>query len=175
MKTSILFVIMLIPFLTMAQETPTVKFFEKHSEDSGYTSVYITKNTFDFFAKISDDEDAKSFTKSVSSLNSIKVLENDGNTDNVENNIFYTELLPSLTKYSEILKVKEDGQFIRIFTYEINNKITEFVVVIYGSDENVLVILEGDDINIKQLSSMSGTMNISGVDQIDKIDMEKIK
>ncbi|MFK5857585.1 MAG: DUF4252 domain-containing protein [Bacteroidota bacterium] len=175
MKTSILFVIMLIPFLTMAQETPTIKFFEKYSGEKGYTSVYITKNTFDFFANISNSEDAKSFQESVSSLNSIKVLRNDGNSNNVEDNIFHTELLPSLKKYVEILMVKEDGQFIRIFTRKVNNKITEFVVVKYGSDENILVIMEGDDINIKQLSGMSGTMNIAGVDHIDKIDIEKVK
>lgn len=170
MKTSILYVLLLIPFLTMAQQSPTINFFEKHSEDKGVTSVYITEHTFNFFAKISNDEEALTFKETVSSLNSIKVLENDRGSAQMENNIFYTELLPSLTKYEEILKVKEDGQIIRIFILENNHKITEFVVLNYGSSENILVIMEGEDINIKQLSGLSDNMNIDGIEHIDEID-----
>lgn len=169
MKTTILYVLLLIPFLTMAQQSPTINFFEKHSEDKGVTSVYITEHTFEFFAKISDDEEALTFKETVSSLNSIKVLENDRGSAQMENNIFHTELLPSLTKYEEILKVKEDGQIIRIFIQETNNKITEFVVLNYGPSENILVIMEGEDINIKQLSGLSENMNIDGIKHIDKI------
>lgn len=163
---------MLIPVLTMAQETPTIKFFEKYSEEKGYTSVYITKLSFDFFAEISDNEESKSFQESVSSLSSIKVLLNDFNL-NLENNPFYTELLPSLEKYEEILMFKEDGQFVKIFTYKIKDKITEFVVLNYGSTENILVIMEGDNINIKQLSGLSDTMKIDGIEHIGEIEKEK--
>ena len=170
MKHSILYVLLLIPFLTMAQQSPTINFFEKHSEDKGYTSVYITKHTFDFFAKISDDNDAQSFKKAVSTLNTIKVLESEHGSKSKENNIFYTELLPALKNYEEILQVKEDGQIIKIFVLSQNDKITEFVVLIYGPSENILVIMEGEDINIKQLAAMSDNMNINGLEHINEID-----
>jgi hypothetical protein len=163
---------MLFPVLTMAQKTPTIKFLEKYSEEKGYTSVYITKYTFDFLEEIGDEEQTKAFREGVSSLNSIKVLQNDFNY-NLENNPFYTELLPSLEKYEEILMYKENGQFVKIFIYKIDNKITEFVVLNYGSTENILVIMEGDNINIKQLSKLSGTMKIDGIEHIDEIDKEK--
>ena len=169
MKTSILLVIVLFPVLTMAQKTPTIKFLEKYSEEKGYTSVYITKYTFDFYAEIGDEEQTKTFRESVSSLNSIKVLENDFKY-NLENNPYYTELLPSLEKYEEVLMHKEDGEFTRIFIYKPENKITEFVVLIYGPTYNILVIMEGDDINIKQLSKLSETMEIDGLEHIDEID-----
>ena len=172
MKTSILLVVMLFPVLTMAQKTPTIKFFEKHSEEKGYTSVYITKYTFDFYAEISADEESKAFQESVSSLNSIKVLEN-GSKSTLENNPYYTELLPSLEKYKEVLLHKEDGEITRIFIYKIDNKITEFVVLNYGSAYNILVIMEGENINIKQLSKLSETMKIDGIEHIEKIDKQK--
>lgn len=172
MKNIILYALLLIPFLTKAQQSPTINFFEKHSEDKGYTSVYITKNTFDFFAKISDDNDAQSFKKAVSTLNTIKVLESERGSKSKENNIFYTELLPTLKNYEEILQVKEDGQIIKIFILSKNDKISEFVVLIYGPSENILVIMEGEDINIKQLAALSDNMNINGIDHIDEIDIK---
>lgn len=161
---------MLFPVLTMAQKTPTIKFFEKYSEDKKYTSVYITKYSFDFFAEISEDEESKAFQEGVSTLNSIKVLESDSKFT-LENNPFYTELLPSLKNYKEILMVKEDGESIKILTYTIDNKIKEFIVVNYGPNYNVLVIMEGDNINTKQLSKLSDTMKIDGIEHIDKIDL----
>lgn len=158
-----------MPFLTLAQQSPTINFFEKHSEDKGYTSVYITKHTFDFFSKINEKEDSNEFRESVSSLNSIKVLQSDHSSKSIESNIFHTELLPALNKYEEILKIKEEGQIIKIFLLSSNSKITEFVVLNYGPTENILVIMEGEDINIKQLSGLSANMNIDGIDHIDEI------
>jgi len=169
MKTTILYALLLIPFLSIAQQSPSLSFFEKHSEDKGTTSVYITEHTFDFFSRISENEEALSFKKAVSTLKSIKVLESDRTSNRIETNIFHTELLPSLSKYEEILKVKEEGQIIRIFIYEKQHKITEFVVLNYGPSENILVIMEGEDIDIKQLASLSETMNINGIDHIDEI------
>ena len=154
--------------LAMAQKTPAIKFFEKYSEEKGYISVYITKSTFAFFATISDDEESDSFQESVASLNSIKVLLNYSSFGDTENP-FFTELLPSLTKYEEVFKIKEEGQNIIIFIYKKENKVSEFVVLNYGPTENILIIMEGDDINIKQLSKLSHTMNIDGIEHIDKI------
>ena len=170
MKTSILFVIMLFPFLTMAQESPTIKFLEKYSGEKGYTSVYITKHSFDFFAKISDKDDTQSFQKNISSLNSIKVLENYSSVSEIDNNVFYTELLPTLSNYEEILMVKDGGQITKIFTYTNNQKIAEFVVLNYGTDGNILVIMEGEDINIKELSRLSETLKIEGIEYIGEVE-----
>ena len=154
----------------MAQETQTIKFFEKYSGEKGYTSVYITKHSFDFFAKISSEEGKQSFQNAVSSLNSIKVLMNYSRLSETDNNVFCTELLPTLSKYEEILMVKEDGQIIKIFTYTNKQKVTEFVVLNYGPAENILVIMEGESIDIKLLSGLSETMNIEGIEYIDRID-----
>jgi len=172
MKTSILFVILLLPFITMAQESPTIKFFEKYSGEDGYLAVYITKHSFDFFAKISSEEGNQSFQDAVSSLSSIKVLEGNSRVSETDNNVFYTELLPTLSKYVEILMTKEDGQIVKIFTYTNLQKVTEFVVLNYGPAENILVIMEGEDINIKQLSSLSETLNIKGIEHIDEIEIK---
>lgn len=68
---------------------------------------------------------------------------------------------------------KEDGEFTKIYTYKIDHKITEFVVLIYGPSYNILVIMEGDNINIKQLSRLSDTMKIDGIEHIGEIEKEK--
>jgi len=171
MKHLIVLAIIIMPFLTMAQESPVLKHFDKYSGQKGYTSVYITKHTFDFFAKISSEEEGKAFAENIAGINTIKVLINDSPSRTLTENLFYKELLPTIPKsiYEEILLVKEDGQVYRFYTKEENNKITEFLIVAYGLEENILVIIEGD-IDLKKLSKLSDKMEIEGFDRLENID-----
>jgi len=162
---------MMLPFLTMAQESPAVKHFDKYSGQKGYTSVYITKYTFDFFTEVTSKEEGEAFKENIAGINTIKVLMNDAPSKVLTENLFYKELLPTILKstYDEILLVKEDGQIYRFFVKKENSKITEFIIVVYGPEENILVIIEGD-IDLKKLSKLSGTMKIEGFDRLEDID-----
>jgi hypothetical protein len=171
MKNVILLTILLIPFLTIAQESPAVKYFDKYSGNQGYTSAHITKHTFDFFTKINNNEEGKAFSENIAGVNTIKILIYDRPSKKTGENLFYNELLPSIHKsiYDEIMEVKEDEQNYKFFTKMENNKISEFLIVAYGPIENILVIIQGD-INLNKLSKLSGTMNIEGFDHLGNIE-----
>lgn len=162
---------MLLPLLTVAQESPAVKYFDKYSGQKGYTSVYITKYTFDFFTEFVSEEDGEDFKENIAGVNTIKVLMNESPSRTSSENLFYKELLPTITKsiYDDILVVKEDEQVYRFFVKEENDKIIEFLLVAYGPEENILVIIEGD-IDLRKLSKLSGTMKIEGFDRLEDID-----
>lgn len=171
MKKLLLLAFAIMPFLAMAQESPALKFFDKYSGKKGYTSVYITKHTFDFFAKITSEDEGEAFKENISGINTIKVIINEAPSNSLAENLFYKELLPSIPKttYDEILLVKEDEQVYQFFAKELNDKISEFLLVAYGPDENILVIIDGD-IDLKRLSKLSGTMKIEGFDRLGDID-----
>lgn len=176
MKNLIVLAIIILPFLAAAQESPAVKHFDKYSGQKGYTSVYITKYTFDFFAELTSEEEGEAFKENIAGINSIKVLINYTPSQVLTENLFYKELLPTIPKstYDEILLVKENEQVYRFFVKEKNSKITEFLVVAYGPIENILVIIEGD-IDLKKLSKLSGTMKIEGFDHLEDIDKKTQK
>ena len=170
----LILVILLIPFLTMAQETPANKFFEKYSGQEGYTSVYITKYMFELFAKISNEDDDKEFKDVTSNLNSIKILTIDSALNTKNERKFDKELsslLPRST-YKDLMIVKDGKQTVKFLINEKNDKISEFLMIVYGDSDPVLIFLEGD-IDLKKVSKLSKTMNVNGFEYLDNVDKEK--
>jgi hypothetical protein len=167
----LILVILLIPFLTMAQETPANTFYEKYSGQEGYTSVYITQYMFELFAKINNDEEDKEFKEITSKLNSIKILTIDSALNVKSNRSFDQELLSSLpeTIYKDLMVIKDGKQTVRFLINEKKNQISEFLMVVYGDGDPVLIFLEGD-IDLKQVSKLSKTMNVDGFEYLENVD-----
>ena len=167
----LILVILLIPFLTMAQETPANNFFEKYSGTEGYTSVYITKYMFELFAKITNDEENKEFNEITSNLNSIKILTIDSAL-NVKNERKFDKELSSLlpkSDYKDLMIVKDGKQTVKFLINEKDGKISEFLMIVYGDGDPVLIFIEGD-IDLKKISKLSKTMNVEGFEYLDNVD-----
>jgi len=171
MKRITLTFFMFISLLTTAQETPALKFFDKYSGQEGYTSIYITKYMFDFFEKVSNDDEDKEFHEITSKLNAIKILTLDSAINADKSVKFNSELSQNLPKsdYKQMMVVKDGKQTINFIIKEKSNKISEFLMIVYGDGDPVLIILEGD-INLKNISKLSKTMDINGFKYLDKID-----
>ena len=167
----LILVILLFPMLTMAQETPANKLFEKHSGQEGYTSIYITKYMFELFKKVANDDDEKDFKDVTSKLTSIKILTIDSAFNAESDRSFNKELLASLPKatYKDLMVIKDGKQTVRFLINEKNNKISEFLMVVYGDGDPVLIFLEGD-IDLKQVSKLSKTMNVKGFEYLKDVD-----
>jgi hypothetical protein len=161
---------MLIPFLTMAQETPANSFFNKHSGENGYTSVHITQYMFDLFSKISNEKEEKDFKEVTSKLTSIKILTVDSSFYVNSDTKFEKEILSTLPEsiYKELMIIREGRETIKFLINEKGKKISEFIMIVYGTPEPVLIFLEGD-ISLKQISKLSKTMNVKGFEHLDKI------
>lgn len=171
MRNKLLLAILLIPFLALAQETPANKFFEKYSGQEGYTSVYITKYMFDIFAKISNDEEGKEFKEITSKLNSIKILTIDSALNAQSDRKFdkeLSDLLPK-TEYKDLMIIKDGKQTVKFLINEQNDIITEFLMIVYGDGDPVLIFLDGD-IDLKQISKLSKTMNVEGFEYLENVD-----
>lgn len=167
MKSIILSAFMLISILTNAQQTPANKMFEKYSGQEGYTSIYITKYMFDLFSKVNTEEEDKEFKDVTSKLTAIKILTAD-NESNSKFNDEFAEIL-KIPAYKEMMVIKDGKETIKFLIHEANNKISEFLMLVYGDDAPVLIFLEGD-IVLKDLSKLSKTMNVNGFEHLDKVE-----
>ena len=175
MKKITLYIIALtIPVLLSAQSSQVEKIFTKYSGTEGYTSVHITKYMFELFAKIADEKEDQEFKDITSKLTGIKILTLDSATNVKRRQDFYKEIVGSLSKteYKDLMIIKEGNEEVKFMIREIDDKISELVMIVGGKGEAVLIVLLGD-INLKQISKLSKSMDIKGFEHLDKMDDKK--
>lgn len=157
-----------------AQQSAVDKLFDKYSGQEGFTTVYVSKYMFNLFAQIeSNDEDFKDFEEVVSKLNSIKILASDDTQQPAGIN-FYHEIMKELPveQYQELMRVKEKDQDMKFLIREEQGQIKELLLIVGGSDENVLISIQGN-IDLETISKLSRTMNIEGMENLEKIEEKK--
>lgn len=162
---------MLFSMMTMAQQTPANRFFDKYSGQEGYTSVYITQYMFDLFAKVANESEDKEFHEITSKLKAIKILTIDSALNAQQENAFEKALISALppNQYKEMMIVKDGKETVKFLLNEKNGKISEFLMIVYGDSDAVLITLEGD-IDLKKISKLSKTMNVDGFEHLEKIE-----
>ena len=170
--------ILIIGFLwitvgAQAQESQLHAFFDKYSGKEGVTSVLITEYMFDLFKSIETTEENEEFHETVSNLRSIKILSVDSALDANSVPRFHQDLRNTLSKkiYKEMMVVRDGDETVAFLLKEENNKITEFIMAIDDPSGPTLIILEGD-IQLKQISKLSKTMNVSGLEHLEKVEKQ---
>ena len=151
----------------IGQNSAVDKLFEKYSGKDGYTSILISKYMFSLFSDV--DPNNKEFNDIVGKLNSIKILASDS-ANNSEVN-FYKEIMKELPikDYKELMVVKEKNSEIKFLVKDNNGLIVELLLVVGGKSDNVLICIQGDNINLKNIAKLSKSMKINGLENLEKI------
>ena len=148
------------------------KLYDKYSGQEGYTSVYISKYMFDMFRNNEANvETSEQMDQIMSKLNCIKILVTDDDPATPVPVNLYTEIMKVIpsSPYKEIMMVKEKDQDIKFFVREEKGKVTELLMVIGGKTESVLISIQGD-IDMKNISKLAKSMDIEGMDNLEKIE-----
>jgi len=165
-------IIILLPFWVYSQNTPVDELFDKYSGKEGFTSVYITSYMFSMFADVetSDPE----FDELVKNLKAIKILATDETYSGNAN--FYKEIIDKLpmSQYKELMVIKEKDQDVKFLVNEKNGKIVELLLIAGGKNENALISIQGN-IDLKNISKLSKSMQIQGLEHLEEIDKKDKK
>jgi hypothetical protein len=149
------------------------KLYDKYSGAEGYTSVYISKYMFDMFRnnETTTGSQEDDMERLISNLNCIKILVTDDDPATPAPVNLYQEIMKVLPSsvYKEVMVVKEKDQDIKFFAKEEKNKVVELLLVLGGKDESVLISIQGD-IDMKNISKLAKSMNIEGMENLEKID-----
>jgi hypothetical protein len=78
------------------------------------------------------------------------------------------KILPS-DIYKEIMVVKDKGSNVRFYAREVNNKVAELLLVVGGTEGSALISIQGDDIDMKNISKLGSAMNIEGMEKLEKM------
>jgi len=162
-----------VVFLTVAgwaQNKAVDKLFEKYSGKDGFTSVVITKHMFSLFSNVETTADDE-YMNMIKNLKNIKILS--APDPSISGINFYQEVMECLpeNEYDELMVIKEGSQDIKFLVREEKDKIVELLMLIGGDAENVLISISGI-IDMQTIAKLSKSMNIEGMENLEKIEKE---
>jgi hypothetical protein len=172
-STFVIAVFVTISTLANAQ-SPFDKLYEKYATQQGYTSVNVSKDLFQMFANMGDQKDtgAQNMKKAMDQLNGLKVLS--CKPDSLKPGkaaAFFNEASAIFDNpsYKELMTVNDEGNNIRFLTKtDPKGKITEMVMLVKGKDEIVVLDMTGL-IDLSTISKLSRSMNIHGMENLQKM------
>ncbi len=167
-KTIIMSAIFLVGMLAFGQQTAVDKIFEKYGGKEGYTTVHISSFMFNLLNSLeTDDPEYNEFKNATSGINSIKILTQDGgNSESFGKELL--EMLPR-SEYQEMMTVKDQEEEVLFLARESGGKITEFLLIVSGGSDDVLIAITGD-IDLESLSSIASGLDIPGMENLDELE-----
>jgi hypothetical protein len=154
--------------VVIAQQDPVSKLFDKFAGKEGFTTVYVTGDLLKMAAKCDPDNKDLGF---LSRLTEVRVLAQECKEGQASGINFHAEIWPNLDQsaYKELLIVKEKDQDVKMLARENGNTISEFLIIVSGIDENVLVQIKGD-LNLNEMDKLSDSFDFKGFDQLKKLE-----
>ena len=161
------FTALCLTMMIQAQSNPVDEMFNKYSEKQGFTVVSISSKMFSLFAN--KDPENKDADNVINKLKSIKILSVEDSLLNKNLN-FYSELSKKLdlSVYEELMVIKEGPDVTKFLIKQKGNTISELLVVKGGPGGNSLISIKGE-LNLKNISDMSKSLDMQELKSLDKI------
>jgi hypothetical protein len=164
---------MAFSIMAFAQDDAISKFFSKYQEDDDFTHVTITSRMFGLFANLdAEEQEDKELLDAISKVKGLKILAKDDisleEADKLYKEAF--KLIPT-KDYDELMSVRDKENDMKFLIQEKDGIITELLMVMHGDQEFFLLSLIGD-IDLKQISRLSKSMNIDGFEHLKEIDKD---
>jgi len=160
--------VFLLGMALYGQQSAVDRVFDKYAGKEGYTTVYISSFMFNMLNSLDvDDPDYQEFKKATAGINSIKILTQDsGDSDD-----FGKELLDQLPRaeYKEMMKVKDGEEEVLFLAKEAGGRISEFLLIVSGGSDDVLIAITGD-IDLESLSSIASGLDMPGMENLEELD-----
>lgn len=163
------FILIMISLSAFSQKNPVDKLFEKYGGKDGFTTIIISSKMFSMFSDVEAGDDE--INAMIKNIESIKILTTDDESLLDPGINFYKEIMDelSLDEYEELMVVKEKDQDIKFLIKEKEDVIVELLLVIGGKGNNALISIRGI-IDLKSISRLSKSLNVQGLDELEKID-----
>lgn len=170
MKKALVISIMFMSTLAAsAQDDAISKFFSKYENDDSFTQVTVTARMFGLFANLdAEDQEDQEVIDAVSKVKGLRILTKD-NIDNGKEMYAEAFKLIDSKEYEELMTVKDKDNDMKFLIKEKDGTINELLMVLGGENEFLLLSLVGD-IDLKQISKLSKSMEIDGFENLEKLD-----
>lgn len=168
-KFTFLLVVALLPAFAFAQNSAVEKLFAKYGGQDGFTTVTINGNLLKMAAEMSDDQEG---TEVLNKINTVKILAQEGGSASN----FYDEVMSELKRdaYEELMTVNSDDEDVIFLVRKSGDRISEFLLVVGGNDENAVIYI-GGDMSMKDIAKLGKSINVEGdafahLSELEKLD-----
>ncbi len=168
-KIAILSILFLSTLSANAQEDAITKFFSKYQNDDSFTKINITGRMFGLFTNFeTEEEEDQEMIDAISKVKGLKILAKEDIRNGQE---LYKEAfrLIDSSEYEELMTIREKDNDMKFLIKEKDGIIAELLMVIGSEDSFFLLSLVGD-IDLKQISKLSKSMDIDGFENLQNID-----
>lgn len=166
-KNILLAAAMMMSFVTFSQDV-IERYFKDMNNDEQVTKVSISSKMFELFMHIdSQEESEKDLLETVSKLKGMKILIKEEVANGEQ--LYKSAIKKPNADYEVLMTVEDDDEDLTFFIREENGIITELVMIAGGKENFVLLSLIGE-IDLNQIAKLSRSMNIEGMDNLEKIE-----
>lgn len=166
-KNILLATAMVMSFAAFSQDV-IQRYFSELNNDEQVTKVSISSKMFELFMHIdSEEEDEKELLETVSKLKGMKILIKDDVANGEQ--LYKAAIKKPNGDYEVLMTVEDNDEDLTFFIREENGIIAELVMIAGGEGNFVLLSLIGE-IDLNQIAKLSKSMNIEGMDNLQKID-----
>jgi len=164
-------IIAMLAFTTnaFAQNTKAHNLFEKYEDQQGFTSVLISEYAFQLFADVMEGEEEE-FEAAAKMITGLRILTVE---DGSKGGAFLNELSSTFdldsSAYKQLLTLKSEGENVLFYVREDRKKITEFVLLVLSPETPVMILIEGDDIDLKKLKDIANNTDLELLDELDNL------
>ncbi|MBX2846176.1 MAG: DUF4252 domain-containing protein [Saprospiraceae bacterium] len=158
--------------LAQAQNNSAHKLFDKYEDQDGFTSVIISEYAFQLLANVMEGEE-EAFEEAARMITGVRILVAE---DAAKGPSFLADLEKTFNfktgGYQPLMTVKSDGDQVLFYLREQGKKITEFVLLVQEPTSPVMILIEGNDIDLKKLKNIAGNTEIDLLDELDDIELD---
>ncbi|GAA4305628.1 DUF4252 domain-containing protein [Compostibacter hankyongensis] len=151
-----------------AQANTLARFFQRYEKDTSFTIISISPKMFSLFSKVeTGDPEADRIMDVAKKLTGLHILANEHTRNGTK---LFKEANALLSgEYEELMTVRQQDNDLRFMVKELpNGNIGELVMLIGGAQQFFALSLTGN-INLEEVSQISGAMNIDGFDQLKQV------
>lgn len=151
--------------MMFAQSDPTLSVFDKYTGQEGFIAINMTGDMLRMAAEM---QEYKKDTTLLSELSELKILVYEGDDEKSDVNL-YSEVYNVIDKsvFKELMTIREENTDVTMLARENDGVISEFILLV-GGDDNVVIHAKGN-ILLRELASMSGNFNMTGLEQLKKM------
>jgi len=153
-----------------AQDDAINKYFHQYMVQDGFNSVYISPRMFNLFAKREADN-REEIDEAISRLNGLRILTVDSTLAH-RSMALYEEAMSLIQPhpYEELMSVRNGKEQLRFYVLnaEEPDRVRELLMLIGSSDNFFLMSITGN-ISLEQISSLSESMDIDGMENLERL------
>jgi hypothetical protein len=165
-------VMMMMAVAAQAQNDAIAKFFTKYQDDTSFSQVTVSGKMFNMMANLSGDTpEEKEMIQAISKIRGLRILSKSETRNSRE---LYKEaiaMIPS-KEFEELMSIRDKDKDMKFYTKESGGKISELVMVMGGNEEFMVMTIFGE-IDLKEISKIGKSVNIDGLENLEKIKDKK--